>query len=577
MDSRIKLETFQTDVLIIGGGTAGCMAAVALKEADPSLQVLIMEKANIERSGCLAAGMNAINAYLNPGETPESFTRYVRYDAMGLIREDLVYSGAQQLNRMVAKVEEWGLPILKDQTGRYQPRGRWNIKINGESLKPLLAAKVRKSGVEVLNRVFAVDYLLNGGRVVGALGFGLRDGAAYLIKAKAVICCTGGASGIYRPNNPGQAAHKMWYPPFNAGAGYAMGIRAGAEFTSLEMRFIALRTKDIICPTGTLALGFGAKQLNANGEEFMKLRYRHWGGEGAPTCVRVYGPTQEKKEGRGPCFLDTRHLNQEQAKKLKEAYLDMYPGIVLYWAANQFDPSVTPVEICGTEPYVMGGHCQAGYWIDTDRRTTIEGLYAAGDVAGGYPYKFVSGCWAEGYLAAQTALKDLQKYGEAKSVESEDLSQKLERLTKPLFNNEAGRDGVLPGEMEERLQKVMDEYAGGIGTFYEMNEAGLIKAKEELNRLKKQEAYLIAADSHQLLLCHEVLDRIAVARQLVEHLLYRKETRWPGFQTRTDYPERDDFNWLKFVNSVYDPKNDTIRIIERPYQKIVEGERYLPN
>lgn len=576
MDSKIKLETYQTDVLIIGGGTAGCMAAVVLKEADPNLRVMIMEKGNIERSGCLAAGMNAINAYLNPGETPESFTRYVRYDAMGLIREDLVYSGAQELNRMVAKVEEWGLPILKDQTGRYQPRGRWNIKINGESLKPLLAAKVRESGVDVLNRVFASDYLLNGGRVVGALGFGIRDGSAYLIKTKAVICCTGGASGIYRPNNPGIAGHKMWYPPFNAGAGYAMGIRAGAEFTSFEMRFIALRTKDIICPTGTLALGFGAKQLNAKGEEFMKLRYHYWGGNGAPTCVRVYGPTKEKKEGRGPCFLDTRHLSEEQVKKLKEAYLDMYPGIVLYWAANGFDPSVNPVEICGTEPYVMGGHCQAGYWIDEYRRASIEGLYAAGDVAGGYPYKFVSGCWAEGYIAAQTVLNDLQKYEEEKFVENDDFLQKLERLTKPLLSYQAGRDGIQPEEMEERLQKVMDEYAGGISSFYEINEAGLVKAREELNRLKGQEAYLIAADSHQLMLCHEVLDRTAIARQLVEHLLYRKETRWPGFQTRVDYPERDDFNWLKFVNSIYDPESDTIRIIERPYQKIIDGERYLP-
>lgn len=576
MNSKVKLKTYQTDVLIIGGGTAGCMAAVALKEADPNLKVIIMEKGNIERSGCLASGMNAINAYLNPGETPESFTRYVRYDAMGLIREDLVYSAAQELNRMVAKVEEWGLPVIKDETGRYQSRGRWNIKINGESLKPIMATKVRESGVDVLNRVFASDFLLNEGRVVGTLGFGVRDGSAYLIKAKAVICCTGGAAGIYRPNNPGLAGHKMWYPPFNAGAGYAMGIRAGAEFTSLEMRFIALRTKDIICPTGTLALGFGAKQVNSNGEEFMKLRYRHFGGEGAPTCVRVYGPTQEKKEGRGPCYLDTRHLNGEQTRKLKAAYLDMYPGIVLHWAANGFNPSDAPVEICGTEPYIMGGHCQAGYWIDEARRTSIGGLYAAGDVAGGYPYKFVSGCWAEGSIAARTAVNDLQKGEEVKPVNLDDLSRKLERLTKPLFNFEVGGDGVQPEEMEERLQKVMDEYAGGIGSFYEINEAGLVKAREELGRLKRQEVHLMAVDPHQLMLCHEVSDRIAVARQLVEHLLYRKETRWPGFQTRTDYPERDDFNWLKFVNSVYDQESDSVRILERPYRKIISGERYLP-
>lgn len=566
------------DVLIIGGGAAGCLAAVTVKEIAPELKVLVLEKANLERSGCLAAGMNAINAYLNPGESPESFTKYVRYDAMGLIREDLVYSAAGELNRVVAKVEEWGLPIQKDETGKYQPRGRWNIKINGESLKPVLARAVRRAGVEILERVNAVDYLVDRGRVCGAVGVGVRDGILRVITAKAVICCTGGAAGLYRPNNPGGAAHKMWYPPFNTGAGYAMGIRAGAELTGLEMRFIALRTKDVICPTGTLALGFGAKQTNSRGEEFMKIRYRHAGGEGAPTCLRVYGPTREVKEGRGPCYLDTRHLTKEQVRKLKAAYLDMYPGIVLQWAANEFDPGRSPVEICGTEPYIMGGHCQAGYWIDKERRTTLPGLYAAGDVAGGYPYKFISGCWAEGVIAARTVVKDLREAVGINAYEPDELELEamVRRIYRPIDRFNSLEDGVRPEEMEERLQKIMDEYAGGVSAFYELDEARLLEARAQLARLEKQSPYLIAEDYHQLMNCHEVLDRIALARHLVEHLLYRKETRWPGFQTRLDYPERDDFHWLKFVNSVRNLETGEIKMIERPYEQIIPGDRYLP-
>ncbi len=574
---QMKLKKHEVDILVVGGGTAGCLAAVTAREIAPELKVMIMEKGNIERSGCLAAGMNAINVYINPGETAESFTKYVRYDAMGLIREDLVYSAAKEINQVVAKVEQWGLPIVKDEKGKYQPRGRWNIKINGESLKPLLAQAVRETGVEVLERVNAVDYLTDRNKVCGVIGIGVRDGVAHIVNAKAVICCTGGAAGLYRPNNPGAAAHKMWYPPFNTGAGYAMGIRAGAEVTSFEMRFIALRTKDLICPTGTMALGFGAKQINSHGEEFMKIRYRHYGGEGAPTCLRVFGPTQEVKSGRGPCFLDTRHLTKEQVKKLKAAYLDMYPGIVLQWAANRFEPSESPVEICGTEPYIMGGHCQAGYWIDKDRRTTLPGLYAAGDVAGGYPYKFVSGCWTEGVIAARTSVADLHKEDEEyKELNENELELKIKQIYRPTERFEDKNDGVLPEEMEERVQKIMDEYAGGISVFYELDEGRLLQARKQLMHLKKQEQYLIAGDFHQLMNCREVIDRIEVARHVVEHLLYRKETRWPGFQTRLDYPERDDFNWLKFVNSVRDMETGEIKMIERPYEQMIPGDRYLP-
>lgn len=567
----VKMET---DILIVGGGTAGCLAAVEAREKAPELKVTIMEKAHIDRSGCLAAGMNAINAYLNPGETPESFVRYVRYDACGLIREDLVLSMAREINRVVARVEQWGLPIVKDEQGRYAARGRWNIKINGESLKPIIARAAREAGAEVLNRVVAVNFLVVDGQVAGAVGFGVRDGKYYIVKAKSVIVATGGAAGLYKPNNDGGAHHKMWYSPFNTGAGYAMGIRAGAEMTSLEMRFIALRLKDILSPTGTLALGFGAAQVNAQGEQFMKTRYQHLGGEGAPTPVRVYGPTRENKEGRGPCYLDTRHLSPERVYELKAAYLDMYPNTVLYWAANGFDPAQEPVEIQGTEPYIVGGHCQAGYWVTPDRATTLPGLYAAGDVSGGAPYKFVSGCWAEGVIAARSAV-DWARTSERREIPEQLLIAENNRTFAPLRRWLRERDGVRPREMEERLQKIMDQYAGGIATFYETTEAFLQTALRHLHRLQKQVPYLVASDLHELMQAHEVIDRLDLAEVVVRHLLYRQETRWPAFQTRLDYPERNDFQWLKFVNSRRRVTGE-IEMLTRPYEQIVSGDRYLP-
>ncbi|MFW6238468.1 MAG: adenylyl-sulfate reductase subunit alpha [Halanaerobiales bacterium] len=560
---EIQVVEKETDLLIVGGGTAGCMAAIEARSQDPELEVLVVDKAHIERSGCLAAGMNAINAYINPGETPESFVEYVRKDAMGLLREDLVLSMAERLNEVVHRVENWGLPIKKDENGEYEQRGRWNIKIKGEALKPILADKTREKGADVFNRLVITNYLLAGERVVGVVGFHVRSGKFYIIRSKATIIATGGAACIYRPNNDGSAHHKIWYSPFNTGAGYAMGIRAGAEMTSFEMRFIALRIKDIVAPTGTLALGFGAEQVNAYGERFMQDKFAHLGAEGAPTPIRVYGPTRERKEGRGPVFMDTTHLSPERVRELKSSYLNMYPDLVLFWEANDFDFSEEMIEIEGTEPYLVGGHAQAGYWIDTSRATTLKGLYAAGDVAGGAPYKFVSGCWAEGVIAAKSAVDYIQEYREREVLLEGYIDQEMARVYRPLFR----REGITAREMEERLQKIMDEYAGGASRYYEMNERELKLAARKLNHLSEQVQYLTAENFHQLMSCMEVIDRIEVARVLVQHLLYREETRWPAFQSRIDYPEKDDEEWLKFVNS---RKNrGEIEMIEHPYEKIV--------
>jgi len=563
MTSPTAPATYETDLLIIGGGTAGCYAAIIARRENPDLAVLVVDKAHIDRSGCLAGGMNAINAYINPGETVDSFVEYVREDAMGILREDLVRTQAALFREVVETVEAMGLPIVKDPDGRYSPRGRWNIKIHGESLKPILAREVRKSGASVLDRVVITDLIVKEGAVYGGVGFSLKEERPVRILAKKTLVATGGASGLYRPNNEGQARHKMWYSPFNTGAGYAIGIRAGAEMTSFEHRFIALRTKDTIAPTGTLALGFGAPQVNAKGEEFMKLRWADKGGEGAPTPLRLEGPLQEIAAGNGPCFMDTRHLGPADIKRLTEAYLDMYPNTVLYWAANKIDLTRTPVEICGTEPYLVGGHCQAGYWVDVDRRTTLPNLFAAGDVAGGAPYKFVSGCFAEGAIAARAAAREIKAEKTSQISLSEDQESRHHRRTFSFLDKERSlpSGGIRPEEAESRLQKIMDEYAGGLGTSYRMNEAGLVMARERLAFLRDDLHRIKARDAHELMGAHEVADRLDVAEVLVAHLLARRETRWPGFQSRQDYPETDR-RYDHFINSVREG-DGTVRIVHR--------------
>ncbi len=560
---KVERKVINTDILIIGGGTSGCMAAVEAKKCYPHLSVTIMEKAHIDRSGCLAGGMNAINAYLNKGETAETFTEYVKWDSCGLIRDDLVKSMAELFEYGVKQVEKWGLPILSDDQGNYLPRGRWNIKINGESLKPILAQAARASGSRIYNWMVMTNLLMKNNRVTGAVGFSLRSGAFHVIHAKATIMATGGASRIYRPNNPGDAAYKTWYCPYNTGAGYAMGIRAGAEMTSFEMRYVALRTRDAIAPTGTIALGAKAPQINAKGENFMATRYAHLGGDHAPTPFRTYGPLQEIKAGRGPVYLDTRGITEKQVSDLKSAYLDMYPSQVLYWASNDIDPATEPVEVQATEPYIVGGHCQSGYWVDADRKTTLDGLYAAGDVAGGAPFKFVSGCWAEGVIAARSAGKYVGSIP-ASEISDAEVTHEEDRTYAPLRRHGNMRYPATPVELEALLQKIMDQYAGGATTGFEMNEEMLLNARKQLSRFPEALETIMATDLHQLMKAHEVIDRVDVAAVLVEHLLYRKETRWPSYQTRVDYPERDDANWLLFVNSRR--VGGKIEMLTRPYE-----------
>jgi adenylylsulfate reductase subunit A len=553
--STIKLDT---DILIIGGGAAGCMAAIEAKKLDQSIKCVVMEKAHIERSGCLAMGLNAINAYLTTGQTPETYVKYVKDEFFGIIREDLVYSIAKGLNESVRQVEELGLPIEKDQNGNYVSRGKRSIRIYGERLKPLLAAAVNRANVKVLNRVVATNFIFDGKQVRGAYGFGNRDGKFYVVHAKAVIVTTGGATRLYKPIKTGDARNTTWYCPWNVGTGYAMGIRIGAEMTSFENRFIPLRVKGVNAPTGTIGQGSDIRQRNSHGEEYLEERYKHLGGRNCLSLHRLLATLQEEREGRGPCCFDTKGLSIEEEEKLKEDYLNMNPAIVLLWASDGYNPRKRPVEIGGMEPVVIGGHCQAGYWIDGERRTTISGLFAAGDVAGGAPKKYVSGAWVEGKIAAGAAAEEVKEV-ELLRINGEEINKEKERILRCVN----GGGGISPEELERNLQEIMDEFAGGATSHYELTESKLIIARKKLKELKGKSRLLSAGDKHELVSCLELTDRLDVAKVLIEHLIYRKETRWPVYQTRADFPERDDANWLGFVNSVYDPVEDRVKIIKR--------------
>ena len=536
-------KILHTDILIIGGGTAGCYAALTIREQS-DYSIVIAEKANIKRSGCLAAGVNAINAYIVDGRKPEDYVEYAKKDADGIVREDLLMTMSEGLNRVTHKMENLGLVILKDENGNYVARGNRNIKINGENMKPLLAKAVEKlEDVTILNRINITDYIVEENEIKGAFGFSIEEGTAYEIRAKKVLCATGGAAGLYRPNNPGFSRHKMWYPPFNTGAGYAMGIRAGAEMTTFEMRFIALRCKDTIAPTGTIAQGVGAKQVNAKGEVY-EDKY------GLTTSERVYGTVMENLEGRGPCYLRTEGITAEQDESLKKAYLNMAPSQTLKWLESGKNPSEQNVEIEGTEPYIVGGHTASGYWVDTDRETTIHGLFAAGDVAGGCPQKYVTGAMVEGEIAAKKIVSQLNEERDKEMTADENTEKKVLDAKITEYNRYLSNEGSMyeTEALEEAMQKVMDEYAGGISTHYQFNEKQLALAKEKIEKIEKLAENVNASDMHELMFVYELKERLTVCKSVIAHLFARKETRWHSFDENLDYPKKSG-DWLKYVNS----------------------------
>lgn len=568
----VHVEHIACDLLIIGGGNAGCFVAVEAKRLDPACRVVIMEKANIMRSGACSAGMDAINTYIPEGKTPEDLVRWSRAQVGGgPLREDLALSNAEILNDSVDDLERWGLPILRDESGTVRYRGKWDISIHGEQLKPIMAERAIASGATVYNRVAGTGLLMRDGRCIGATGLGVRDGRFYVFSARATVVSTGGAGTLYKSYTADStdSGAQIWMCPYCVGSGYAMGLRKGAELTSLEQRWVATRTKDFCGPVDTISVGYKAPIINCKGEKVMS-RYAHLGGDAAPRYIRANAPMEEWLAGRGPCYCDTRNMSPDAVKSMMEDYLNERPSFVLFLASRGQDVTREPIEIYGSDPYIMGGHTGGGYWVDLARMTTLPGLFAAGETAGGNPNKFVGGCCAEGKLAARGALAYMKDVPMAAPDEKE-LKVEMARVYTPALR---GREqGIRPTEMKERLQRLMDEYAGGTSQFYRTNEERLDYALKHIAMLQQQFQYLRAKDPHELMQANETMDRVDVAEAVVHHLKARKETRWAGWQTRSDYPERNDKDFDCFIESRRNPKTGRIETFTRPYEQLVPGDR----
>ncbi len=614
-----------TDILLCGGGMAACGAAVeaAYWAAKNNLKVTLVDKAAMDRSGAVAMGLSAINQYvdINSGNnTVEDYVRYVRNDLMGIAREDLVYDIARHVDSSVHLFEKWGLPIWLDADGKYVHEGRWQLMINGESYKVIVAEAAKnalaKYGHEYFERVFITTPLMDGERVAGAVGFSTRENKFYVFKAKAVLAAMGGAVHVFKPRSTGEGLGRAWYPPWNSGSSLYFTLIAGAEQTCQEVRFIPVRFKDGYGPVGAWFLLFKSRATNAFGGEYMverKDELAKWGEYGKvkpiPANLRNYLGMLDEFEGKGPIYMRTEEAIQKIANELKddpkaykkkmkeleneawEDFLDMTISQAILWAGTNVQPEEKASEIAAAEPYFIGSHSGAsGAWVSGPKdlapkeyfwgyeyMSTVKGLFCAGDASGASSHKFSSGSHAEGRAAGKSMVRFVVENNTQPNVDAAKVEALKKEILKPMdlfveFGAKSSDPDINPEFMKPkmfmfRLQKIMDEYAAGVTSGFKTNKAKLDRALELLAWLKEDSAKLAAEDLHELMRCHENIQRMYQAEVHVRSILFREETRWPGYYFRNDFPTIDEANWKVFVNATY--KNGAWEMKKVPVISIV--------
>jgi adenylylsulfate reductase subunit A len=609
---KINTVYEECDILVVGGGMGGTGAAYEARYWGRDLKIVIAEKANIDRSGAVAQGLYAINCYMGmqwDENQPEDHVRYARNDLMGLVREDLAYDMARHVDSSVHKFEEWGLPMMRDpKTGRYQREGKWQIMIHGESYKPIVAEAARKSADKIYNRIMITHLLMDeskSNRIGGAVGFNVRTGDYHIFKAKAVIVGAGGASHIFKPRSTGEGMGRTWYAPWSSASAYALPIQVGAKMTQMENRIVLCRFKDGYGPVGAYFLHLKTHTQNAYGDQYESNWYEHTKAmvgeyidhQPTPTCLRNHAFIEEVKAGRGPIHMVTTEAFQDPHLETIgwENFLGMTISQAVVWASQDIDPKYVNPELTTSEPYVMGSHATCSgawasgpedlspdeYYWGYNRMMTVDGLFGAGDALGGTAHAFSSGSFTEGRLAAKAAVKYIRDNKNEKLKISEKQYQDLKEIIfKPMETYETYRNEIVGGTVSpsyllpmhglQRLEKIMDEYAGGISVNYMTNEPMLKRGLELLGTLQEDLEHSGAEDLHQLMRAWELKHRTIASECVVQHTLFREETRWPGYYYRGDHMKLDDDNWHCLTLSQRDPESGEWKMEKAPVYHIVD-------
>jgi len=532
----VSIQYLKTDFLVVGGGTAGTMAGIKAKQASPESDVLILEKANIRRSGAIAMGMDGVNTAVIPGNsTPEQYVREITIANDGIVNQKAVYETGRLGFEVIQELESWGVKFQKDHEGNYDLKqvhrvGKYVLPMpEGKDLKKILARQVKRHKVKVTNRVMATRVMVQNGRVTGAVGFDVRNGDFVVIQAKAVVLCTGACGRLGLPASG--YLYGTYENPTNAGDGYSMAYHAGAELTNIECFQINPLIKDYNGPAcAYVASPFGAYTANAEGHRFISCDY--WSGQ---MMLEVY---KELNSGKGPVHLKMYHLDDDTINEIETIlWSNERPSRGRFHEGRGEDYRSHGVEMNISEIGLCSGHSASGVWVNEKAETTVPGLYAAGDMAS-VPHNYMIGAFVYGRIAGENAMDYLQSL-EHVEPDPEFLKAEQERIYRPLNQP----NGVPHTQVEYKLRRLVNDYLQPPKSPNKMD-IGLQKFvayEETLNIMG-------ASDPHELMRCMEVHFIRDCAEMAARASLYRKESRWGLYHYRLDYQEKNNDEWFCHVN-----------------------------